>query len=329
VSSLRVTFITPHQRANSGGVYTIQQFARHLAGTMHVRLVVAKGETTELPGVTILGPEALRAGAVPDGDLLVIPADFRPAETVFGLSRDAGRRVAFFQGYGTPDDPQIDEILSECSHALVGAGWLVNEACRRGCEATLVRYGLDRAVFFPAARADSAGAPTVGMMASDAAWKGTADGVEALSRARDAIPELEVRIFGRSDPGIEGAAFLPAPPAGRPEIADLMRACDVFVCPSWEEGFGLPGLEALACGAALATTDTKGSRDYAFDEETALVSGPRDPEALARNVVALLWDPELRRAQVERARQHIDATYPPWPIAAAALADVLAMLCAT
>ena len=32
----------------------------------------------------------------------------------------------------------------------------------------------------------------------------------------------------------------------------------------------MPGLEALACGTALATTDTKGSRDYALHEKTAL-----------------------------------------------------------
>jgi glycosyltransferase involved in cell wall biosynthesis len=73
----------------------------------------------------------------------------------------------------------------------------------------------------------------------------------------------------------------------------------------------MPGLEAMACGAALATTDTKGSRDYAFDEKTALVSPPRQPEVLAANILRLLGGPALRdclvRAALERA-----GDYPDW-----------------
>ena len=51
----------------------------------------------------------------------------------------------------------------------------------------------------------------------------------------------------------------------------------MLVLPSWEEGLGLPGIEALACGAALARTDTKGGRDIALDGETALVTPPAAP----------------------------------------------------
>jgi glycosyltransferase involved in cell wall biosynthesis len=323
---MRVTFLTPHQRTGSGGVYTILQFARHLADTVEVRLAVAKGETAALPGVTVIGPEPLREGEVPDGDLLVVPADFRPRELAFGLPRPAGRRIALFQGYGTPGNPQVAEILPGCDHALVVAGWLLDEARRFGTDATLVRHGLDRSVFFPGVRSPGT-APTVGMMTSDLDWKGTVDGLAALEQARATVPNLRVRLFGRTDPRVEWASYLP-PSGGRPQIAELMRGCDVFVCASWEEGFGLPGLEALACGAALATTDTRGSRDYAFDGRTALVSQPRDVRALAENVIRLVGDAALRRRQVAAARRHIDATYPDWPQASALLGRALAGLAA-
>jgi glycosyltransferase involved in cell wall biosynthesis len=105
-----------------------------------------------------------------------------------------------------------------------------------------------------------------------------------------------------------------------------MRRCRVFVCSSWEEGFGLPGLEALQCGAALATTDTKGSRDYAFHERTALVSPPRDTVALARNIIRLLGDEGLCQGLIAGAGDHIATTFPDWPEAGTRFADTLARL---
>jgi glycosyltransferase involved in cell wall biosynthesis/GT2 family glycosyltransferase len=66
-----------------------------------------------------------------------------------------------------------------------------------------------------------------------------------------------------------------------------------FVVGSWFEGFGQPGLEALACGVPLVTTDNGGCREYAADEETALVVPPRDAEAMATAIRRLLDDREL------------------------------------
>jgi hypothetical protein len=74
----------------------------------------------------------------------------------------------------------------------------------------------------------------------------------------------------------------------------------VFVHGSWYEGFGLPGLEALACGVPLVTTDSGGPRDYAFHEETALVVPPRDPRAMADAIKRLHGT--RRSARSSRAR---------------------------
>ncbi len=104
------------------------------------------------------------------------------------------------------------------------------------------------------------------MMTSPVDWKGLDDGVEAIRLARLELPDLEVRLFGHVD-AIGEALFFHWP--DREQIAELMRTSTVLVCPSWEEGFGLPCAEAMVCGAAVATTDTRGSHDYAIDRETA------------------------------------------------------------
>src|SRR5437764_535484 len=61
---------------------------------------------------------------------------------------------------------------------------------------------------------------------------------------------------------------------------------------SLREG-GQLGLEALACGVPLVTTDNGGCREYADDGETALVVPPRDPAAMAAAIRELLEDREL------------------------------------
>jgi glycosyltransferase involved in cell wall biosynthesis len=151
-------------------------------------------------------------------------------------------------------------------------------------------------------------------------WKGLEDALEAVALVRERRPEVQVTLFG-TEP-VEGVGTYVASPS-HSEVAALLRASAVHVVASWEEGFGLTGAEAMACGAALATTDTKGSRDYAIDGHTALVSAPRDPRALAHNVVRLLEDVELRACLVAAGQRHLRAAMPPWGEAARRMALAL------
>jgi glycosyltransferase involved in cell wall biosynthesis len=89
----------------------------------------------------------------------------------------------------------------------------------------------------------------------------------------------------------------------------------------WGEGFGKTPLEAMACGAALVTTDNGGSRDFAHDGETALVSAPGDPIALSANVLSLLGDDE-RRIGLAMRGQRLASGFT-WDRSVRALAAVL------
>ena len=310
-----ITFITPHQRANSGGVYTIQQFARHAAKLVEVHLVVLKGDPAPVEGVHVHGADAFTSLELPMADALLIHADMPGADALFELSPDRGVPLAFFQGYATPDKEVVHENLRRARHAICVSSWLVQEATTAGCPASLIRHGLDRSTFYAGPVADTR-RPLVTMPTSPVPGKGTVDGVAALRMVQEELPTTEFRLFGSADPGLEDATILASPPAQRFEIAELMREAAVFVCPSWEEGLGLPGIEAIACGAALATTDTKGSRDYAVHRRTALVSPPRDPAALARSILDLLRDPDLRRGLSRHGQTQLEGTYPDWDHAA-------------
>jgi glycosyltransferase involved in cell wall biosynthesis len=85
----------------------------------------------------------------------------------------------------------------------------------------------------------------------------------------------------------------------------LYRAAKVFAYPSLFEGFGLPPLEAMACGTPVVTSSTSSLPEVVGD--AGLLVDPYDEEALANAMMTLLCDQELRRrliaAGVARARE--------------------------
>jgi glycosyltransferase involved in cell wall biosynthesis len=134
------------------------------------------------------------------------------------------------------------------------------------------------------------------MLYHEEAWKGVADGIEALIQARRAFPKLQAILFGvyPKPEGLPDWIEYRRDPPQEELVASIYNGSSIYVCPSWAEGFGLPPAEAMACGCAIAVTDSGGVRDFAEDGVTALISPPKDPEALAANLMSLLTNDELR-----------------------------------
>ena len=89
------------------------------------------------------------------------------------------------------------------------------------------------------------------------------------------------------------------------ELLELYNACDCFVFPSFYEGFGLPILEAMACGRAVACSNTSAMPEVA--DGAGLLFNPHSTEAIMRAMADILRDSELRsrmeRLGVQRAAQ--------------------------
>ena len=88
-------------------------------------------------------------------------------------------------------------------------------------------------------------------------------------------------------------------------VNDVYNASQIFVNASVVEGFGMPAIEAMACGCALVITDNGGAADYAIDGKTALVSPPRDADAMAHNIVTLLRDDARRIDLATRGSSYV------------------------
>ena len=81
---------------------------------------------------------------------------------------------------------------------------------------------------------------------------------------------------------------------GDGQLRRLYNRTAVFIVPSLHEGFGLPGAEAMACGAALVSSRNGGVNAYARHGESALLCPIEDPEALAAATIKLLTDTAMR-----------------------------------
>src|SRR5262249_38309517 len=81
------------------------------------------------------------------------------------------------------------------------------------------------------------------------------------------------------------------------ELVALYNGASLFVYPSRLEGFGLPVIEAMACGTPVVASDVPALREVAAD--AAPLVPPGDPAALASAMTAMLGDPTAAAAARE------------------------------
>lgn len=87
------------------------------------------------------------------------------------------------------------------------------------------------------------------------------------------------------------------------QVADYLRLMDIFVLPSYREGFPRSILEAMATRLPVVSTDIRGCREAVVDGVTGYIVPPRDADALRVAVESLLADPGRRRQMGEEARR--------------------------
>ena len=102
---------------------------------------------------------------------------------------------------------------------------------------------------------------------------------------------------------------------------DVYRRGDVFVSPTYAEGFSNTVLEAMASGLPVVSTDVVGVRDCIRHLDNGSLVPPADPAALAAGIARVLDDAELRVGTAARALDEVRARWS-WPVVAHELTDV-------
>ncbi|HET9017478.1 MAG TPA: glycosyltransferase family 1 protein [Thermomicrobiaceae bacterium] len=102
------------------------------------------------------------------------------------------------------------------------------------------------------------------------------------------------------------------------QLAALYAGSVALVYPSWYEGFGLPVVEAMACGTAVITSDRGSLAEVAGDD--AVTVDPSSPESIAAAMESVLDDSAFRQGLIARGIERA-ATFN-WDAAAAAHIDL-------
>jgi glycosyltransferase involved in cell wall biosynthesis len=108
--------------------------------------------------------------------------------------------------------------------------------------------------------------------------------------------ELELRELARELAVAERVHFLGW--LSDADLAQLYQVAACFVLPTFQEGFGLPVLEAMARGVPVACSDIPTLRETVAD--AALLFDPNDPASIARAITSLISDRELAQALASR-----------------------------
>jgi glycosyltransferase involved in cell wall biosynthesis len=265
------------------------------------------------------------APALPEGDAIVATA-WQSAPLVAAAPARCGARFYLVQHYESlyhGDPAAVDATYRLPLTKIVISTWLRDVMRERfDSDAEVLVTPVDPALFHRVAIEPPSSRPRVLMLHHEYAWKGVADGMAAVMRVKPAVPGLRLVAFGVKRPrqSLPYDEFHANPP--QRALAALYSGCDIYLCPSWDEGLGMPSMEAMACGAALVTYDNGGCRDYALDGDTALVVPRRDVEALAAGLARLVTDPVLRARLAAAGAAHVRTAFD-WPRAVARLEALL------
>lgn len=240
---------------------------------------------------------------LPDADL-VVATSWPTALDVARLRRSRGRKVHLVMHHEGDSGPpgRVEGIYRLPLYRIAISRRVAAELREEfGCPvADIVPCGVNRRAFFREGEpADS----SVLMLYHPARRKGAADGLAALSCVRNRVPGVKICLCGPLQPErLPEAARFTRQPADA-ELRRLYSTSTALLYPSRYEGFGLPPLEAMACGCPVVTTDVGAVPEFAIDRRNAFIVQPGDVGAMADRLEELLTSATLRAELSTRAAQ--------------------------
>lgn len=189
--------------------------------------------------------------------------------------------------------------------------WVANSLLNNyGKKAHLAPNGVDINTFYPG--------DSLGLSEPDTYWvlvlgrimpaKGYSDAVEAIRLARRQNPRIKMLLVsGEALPLPDDIPYHQVTPKTDQELRACYGTADLFLFTSHFEGFGLPPLEAMACGVPVVTTDCGGVRDFAKHESNCLMVSVQDPQAASVAITQLLADTSLQQRLVTQGKETANA----------------------
>jgi glycosyltransferase involved in cell wall biosynthesis len=161
------------------------------------------------------------------------------------------------------------------------------------------------------------GAPIVGNVAALAGHKGQRYLIAAAALTVRDVPDARFLILGEGELrsalerqvhelGLDRHVLLPG---FRADAIGLQKSFDIFAMSSVTEGLGSAMLDAMACRTPVVATRAGGIPEAIIDDRHGLLVPPQDPPALAKAIVRLLRDRDLRERLAAAGRRRIEEEF--------------------
>lgn len=235
------------------------------------------------------------------------------AETAEYVNKANGSRVYFvqdFEDWGRSGEDVLDTYRMDMKKITISK-WLKEIIDNvSAMEAVYIPNGIDKQVFLEKIPYDERGKHTLCTLFHWDERKGCDVALKIIYKLKERYSDFEAYLFGAPKRESEWPEWIHYTEKARPEeVADVMNRTRVFLCTSRQEGFGLTGLESIFCGCVLVTTDCRGVREYA-SQENAYLCGVDHEQALFESVCYAFDNPKesnLKRENCTVTHTQFDA----------------------
>ncbi len=129
--------------------------------------------------------------------------------------------------------------------------------------------------------------------------------LSVLGKLRHKYPKIPQYVFGACRRRRQIPRFTYSRLPSLEKARDMYSRSLVWILASRSEGFGVPVLEAMACGCAVVATDCGGTRDIIVHGENGFLVEVGNVEQIVNRVEQLLGDRELRQRFVQKSRETV------------------------
>ncbi len=319
--SLRITFLVP-ERGLVGGIKVMGEYAGRLrvrghdvavmypGGTRNVKRWLQRWTTRRTPdalddsGCTLTAVREFTPETVPDADV-ILTTGLRAVRAASALPPEKGRVVEIVQGTIDMQEGHAEarRVMALPVHRVAVSDYVARYLKHEfGVEAAVVPNGVDHSQFYNNERQFRT-PRTVGMIYVAGEMKGTAEAFEAMRQVRDQWPDVRLVMYGAKRPrnAPPRTEVFIRPKASR--LRAIYSSCEIWLAPSRSEGFGLPVVEAMACGVVPVATRAGGHECIIEEEVSGFLVPVGDGEAMAKRIALLLEDESLLRTMSGAAHE--------------------------
>ncbi len=228
---------------------------------------------------------------------IIIATAADTAKDVYYLSEEKGEKYYFIQGYETwlMSREQLIDTYKLPMKKITVSKWLKKEVEKSSNDSVeVVLNGIDHNIFKIKIKPEKRKNKSICMLYHNLESKGSDEGLEVIFKLKERYKELEVNLFGVVDKPEDLPDWIMYTRNASPlELSDIYNRSMIYLFPSWNEGFGLTGAEAMMSGCALVSTETLGVKEYA-NETTARFVEIHDVDDMFKQCCQLFENKEQR-----------------------------------